>query len=228
MKKPLLLLHGAISSGRQFTGLSSFLNEEFEVHTPDFPGHGGEEIPDRFSVQEFAKYILHYLDESKIAEASVFGYSMGGYVALYLAVHWPEKISNIFTLATKLEWTEDIAESEAAQLSPQKILEKVPAFADTLREIHSPQDWKKVLEKTSEMILDLGKRPLLCEKEFQQIKIPVTVAVGEQDKMVSVAESKNAVTHLPDGQFLLLPSTPHPFEKVNQEMLAAYLNDFFI
>jgi esterase/lipase len=184
-------------------------------------------MPDVFSIPAFAASVLEFLNNKKLTQVSIFGYSMGGYVALYLAAHYPEHIKKIFTLATKLEWTEVIAQRETAQLNAEKILEKVPAFAAALNEIHSPQNWKTVLEKTSEMLSALGKAPALTEKEFRQIKIPVTIAVGELDKMVSVDESKNAVHHLQNGKLLQLPSTPHPFEKANHQMLAEHLKRFF-
>lgn len=226
MKQPLLLLHGAISSAKQFDILLPFLNREFEVYAPDFPGHGGRAIPETFSMPLFAESVLEYFDNKKLNRASVFGYSMGGYVALYLAAHYPERVNKVFTLATKFDWTENTAEKEAAQLNPEKVLEKVPAFAAELQKIHSPQDWKKVFAKTAAMLLDLGKNPVLTEKVFGQIKIPVIISIGDSDKMVSIDESKSAAEHISNGQLLQLPATQHPFEKVNHQMLAGHMNDF--
>ena len=227
MKQPVLLLHGAISSQKQFQALASLLNEWFEVHTFDFPGHGGKEIPEEFSIRGFAESVLEYIDNKNLIEVSIFGYSMGGYIALYLAKQHSQWIKKIFTLATKIEWTEAFALKETAQLNPEKISDKVPAFAAVLKEIHAPQDWKKVLEKTSAMLLHLGKTPELTEDEFRQIKIPVIISVGELDKMVSIDESGNAVRSLQNGQLLVLPSTPHPFEKVDLQMLSRHMKDFF-
>jgi pimeloyl-ACP methyl ester carboxylesterase len=229
MKQPLLLLHGAISSRKQFDVLLPFLSDRFEVHTFNFQGHGGSETPgDPFSIPLFASSVLRYLDEKKISATSIFGYSMGGYVALYLAAHHPVRVSKIFTLATKLEWTPQIAERETKQLNAEKIAEKVPAFAATLEKIHLPQDWKKVLEKTSAMLLGLGKQPVLTEKDFRQIEAPAIIGIGEMDKMVSVEESENAARHLKNGKLLVLPATQHPFEKINHEMLAGHVNNFFL
>ena len=229
MKQPLLLLHGAISSCRQFDILLPFLNERFEVHTLNFPGHGGDEIKERpFSIPRFATSVLNYLDHEKIVDADIFGYSMGGYVALYLAAHYSGRVKKIFTLATKFEWTPEIAEKEVAQLDPEKISEKVPAFADLLKQTHHPQSWEKVVRKTSTMLLQLGSNPCLGKSDFQKIEIPVLVAKGDKDKMVSYEESKNAAANLKNGQLLVMPSTYHPFEKVDHPVLAGYINTFFL
>lgn len=227
VKQPLLLLHGAISSGKQFDVLMPLLEDEFTLHNPDFPGHGGKAIPEMFSILLFAESVIEYMARNKLDKVSVFGYSMGGYVALYLAARYPERIKKVFTLATKFGWTESVATQEATQLDHEKILEKIPGFAAVLDVIHFPQDWKKVLMKTSAMLLELGKVPALTAKELSRINIPVVIGIGDMDKMVSVEESKNAAKHLPNGRVLQLPSTPHPFEKVNHRLLADYIIDFF-
>lgn len=228
MKYPLLLLHGAISSKKQFDALIPFLNNQFELHLLNFPGHGGNEIPNEpFSIPLFATSVLNYLDHKKITVASIFGYSMGGYVALYLAAYYPQRVEKVFTLATKFEWTPQVAEKETAQLNPEKISEKVPAFASFLEKAHYPRNWKEVIQKTSLMLMQLGNNPSLTKNDFLEIKIPVIIGLGELDKMVSQDESKNTVEHLKNGQLLLIPSTLHPFEKVNHQLLAGYMNSFF-
>jgi pimeloyl-ACP methyl ester carboxylesterase len=224
---PLLLLHGALSSQQQFSPLKELLSDKFEIHTLNFPGHGGEEIPQEFTIPLFADAVLHYLDQKGLAAINIFGYSMGGYVALYLASHHPERVSKIFTLATKLEWTPQAAERETAMLDPEKIMEKVPAFAKAMEQIHAPQDWKIVLKKTTELLTDLGNNPALSEKDFGQIDIPVLISLGELDKMVTLEESMTAAHQLKNGTFYQFPSTPHPFEKVNYPILAEKISYFF-
>lgn len=228
MKKNLLLLHGAINSQKQFDPLLPYLADQFDVHTINFSGHGGTEIPDQpFSIPLFASDVIAYLDKKNIDQASIFGYSMGGYVALYLASHYSWRVKKIFTLATKLEWTQQIAEKETELLNAEKISEKVPAFAKFLKQTHYPQDWKKVLQKTSDMLLQLGKNPALGKNDFSQIIIPAIIGIGELDKMVSLEESKQVAEYLENGQVLILSRTHHPFEKTDYQSLSEHLIKFF-
>ena len=79
------------------------------MHTLDFYGHGTEPFrTNRIALQAFAEQVYKWLEEKQIGPISIFGYSMGGYVALYLAAKHPEKVTRIFTLATKFDWNEDI------------------------------------------------------------------------------------------------------------------------
>ena len=229
MKPTLLLLHGAISSGKQFDKLLPLLNDEFDVYVFTFPGHGGNKIPaEEFSIPLFANALLYYLVENNLMPAYVFGYSMGGYVALYIASRLSNQFQKIITLGTKLNWTEETAAREVVQLNPEKIEEKVPAFAEVLKQLHAPEDWKAVLNKTSEMLMNLGKNPLLNKEAFERIKIPVVIGLGDSDKMVSREESENAVQYLANGKFQMLENTQHPFERVDVNMLSGKLKEFFI
>jgi pimeloyl-ACP methyl ester carboxylesterase len=115
--KHLLLLHGAIGSKNQLQGLAGSLAGAFHLYSIDFSGHGGQEIEREFSIEYFADQIRQWLRENAINKINIFGYSMGGYVAMYLAAHHPELVDGIITLATKYEWTEEISAKEASMLN---------------------------------------------------------------------------------------------------------------
>jgi pimeloyl-ACP methyl ester carboxylesterase len=101
----LLLLHGALGSAAHFTHLKELLANTFQIHTLNFESHGGREVVDTISIPGFAEEVLAYLNQNGIDKISIFGYSMGGYVALYLAKQQPDRIDKVFTLATKFDWT---------------------------------------------------------------------------------------------------------------------------
>jgi pimeloyl-ACP methyl ester carboxylesterase len=228
MKPPLILLHGALASGGQFARMLHKF-PEFDVCTFNFPGHSGPRIPtEDFSIELFAESLLNYLKEDfPFEKVYVFGYSMGGYVALYLASRHPYLFEKIFTLGTKMEWTPEIAARETAKLDAEKIEAKFPAYAEALRDMHPWQDWKIVMQKTREMLTAMGERPPLTKEDFQKIKIPVIVGLGDADKMVSREESERAVEYLPDGKFLLLENTQHPLERVDVDMLKSVIESNF-
>ncbi len=223
----LLLLHGAIGSSKQFDALVPLLQNQFEVYTLDFSGHGGKPIPaEPFSIELFANDVLNWMQEMKIESINIFGYSMGGYVALYLANHHPEKIENVFTLATKFNWNPEGAAKEAAMLNPDKIAEKVPAFANALEQKHGV-NWKTVLTNTAAMMLALGKSPALSLTDLAAVQQPVLISVGDKDNMVTLEETIAAYRALTNAQLLVLPQTQHPFEKVNTQRIAAEIAQWF-
>jgi pimeloyl-ACP methyl ester carboxylesterase len=224
--KPIILLHGAIGSAVQLEPLRQKLTEDFDCHLMNFIGHGGLAIPGTFSIPLFADQLEEYIRTNKIEPVDIFGYSMGGYVAAYLAVNRPELVGRIITLGTKWKWDRDIAIRERRMLDAGKIQAKVPAFAETLARRHVPQDWKMILERTSRMMEDMGKRNPLTPVQMRSIPHHVLVCLADADTMVSLEETRETVDALPNGEFRLIGSSEHPIEKVNIEQLAAEIRNF--
>ncbi len=219
--QPILLLHGAIGASDQLEPLKGKLSKDFEVHTMNFSGHGGRPYGNEpFSISLFASEVKQYLNDNHIEQIDIFGYSMGGYVALYLAKHHPELVGRVVTLATKFHWDEETAAKEVKMINAEKIKEKVPAFAAALEKRHHPNDWVEVLEKTKEMLRSLGRQNALSLEDYKEIEIPTLVLIGDQDKMVTLEETLNVYRFLPHAHMGMIPKTLHPIEQTNLEHLA--------
>ncbi|WP_299706515.1 alpha/beta fold hydrolase [uncultured Pontibacter sp.] len=224
----LLLLHGALGSATTLQPLQQLLEPYYTVHTLNFTGHGGTDLSaDAFSIEAFAEDTLRYLEEQDLQTVDIFGYSMGGYVALYLALQHPARVGRIFTLATKFAWSPETAAKEVKMLQPQKIEEKVPAFATVLAERHSPTDWREVMTRTADMMQALGRQPLLTEAALAQLDKPVRVSVGDRDNMVGIQETVWAYQQLPQASLLVMPDTRHPLDQVELQRLQWEIRQFF-
>jgi esterase/lipase len=224
----LLLLHGAIGAASQLDKLKEELKDKFEIYTLGFSGHGGKKIPDeKFSIELFANDVLKFLEENKLENINVFGYSMGGYVALYIASQHKNKLNRIFTTATKFDWNEESSVKESKMLNPAKIEEKIPAFAKSLEKRHSPADWKNILNKTAEMMIDLGKKPVLTDDVLEKIENEVLVSVGDKDAMVTLEETANAAGKLKNGKLFIFSDTEHPIEKMDVKKISNEIIKFF-
>lgn len=223
MKKPLLLLHGALGSKNQLEPLKNQLASHFEVYPLNFEGHGGDTSESQYSIELFTQNVLDFIETEKLGEVNIFGYSMGGYVALNLASQHPQVISQIITLGTKFDWTPESAAREAKMLNPDVIEEKVPHFANKLSETHKPADWKSLVLRTAEMMKKLGDRPAVNPEKLQQISHKVIIGIGDKDQMVSLEESTLAASHLPNGTLHVFEGFPHPIEKVDLDVLNSFL-----
>jgi esterase/lipase len=219
MKKKILLLHGALGSTSQFEELAKLLSKTFSVFQYDFPGHHGKAFPEeRLTVSLLQKHLHEYVREFQLTGCLVFGYSMGGYVALKQESVSHGTFSGIFTLATKFDWSPEIAQKEKAMLNPAKMMEKVPEYADMLMHRHFPGDWKQICEETAYLMEHLGKHAMSAD-DFDNVHCKVRLAVGDRDMMVTLAETQRIYTELPDASLLVMPHTSHPIEKVNQAYL---------
>ena len=226
--KELLLLHGALGSKAQFNDLEIQLANQFKTHALNFSEHGRRPSHQHsFTIQNFAHEVLDWMNENYIQTIDVFGYSMGGYVALWLARFYPERIGKIFTLGTKLKWNEEEVEKENKLLNAEKIEEKVPAFAQSLAALHGEHEWKSVMSKTALMMKDLAHTHL-SDQDFIKIEHPILLARGERDTMVSFEETDYAHHLLRNSEFKTLDEVPHSIEKVSLEILKKEIEGFFL
>jgi pimeloyl-ACP methyl ester carboxylesterase len=225
--KHLLLLHGAIGAKDQLQSLAELLKTHYHIHTLNFDGHGGAAMPgEAFSIPLFAKNVNDYCAVAGITNTDIFGYSMGGYVGMYLAKQFPSLVGKLITLATKFHWDEMIAAKETKMLDATVIAQKVPAFAAQLQQRHAPNDWIQVLDKTKEMLLNLGKQNTLQLDEYTTIQTPSLIMLGDKDKMVTAEETLAVYRVLPSAQLCILPNTPHPLEQVDTGLLAYHITRF--
>lgn len=97
-ERPLLLLHGFTGSSRNWEPLLPYLAPHRQVITLDLLGHGRTPAPpraNRYSMELVAADIIDLLDQLAIEQTDLMGYSMGGRLALYLAVQAPQRIRSL-------------------------------------------------------------------------------------------------------------------------------------
>jgi pimeloyl-ACP methyl ester carboxylesterase len=225
---PVLLLHGALGSKTQLDPLKAkLLAGGFNVYTLNFSGHSGEPFSDSFGIQTFAEDVKRFIDQRNLNKVNIFGYSMGGYVAVWMAAKYPKLVNRIVTLGTKFDWDPASAEKEIRKVNPEKIQEKIPAFARILESRHAPNDWKDLLGQTAVMMKQLGDTPLLNKDIFSEINHDVTILLGDHDDMADPQFSKDVSAWLPNGHYKTLENTHHPIERTDLNLLFKILEKRF-
>jgi len=224
--KNIILLHGAIGAKDQLEPIAVELKQQgYNVFTLSFNGHGQTPFAANFGIEQFALELEQFIKENNLQQPTVFGYSMGGYVALYLAHQQPSLLGNIITLGTKFEWSPDIAQKEVKMLDSKTIIEKVPKFAEALQKRHG-QDWELLLQKTAEMMIVLGNKNALNLNDFTTIENKVLIGLADKDNMVTLEETTTVYKQLKNGAMYMLPNTKHPIESVNVKLLLQVIKEF--
>jgi pimeloyl-ACP methyl ester carboxylesterase len=224
--QPIIFLHGAIGAEDQLQPLRDhFSKNNFATYSFSFSGHGKIPFRDKFGIEQFSDELKKFILENALEKPHIFGYSMGGYVALYLAAKDPELFGTVITLGTKFNWSKETAEKEIKMLDPKAIEEKVPRFATALQQRHG-EEWKLLLQRTSEMMLSLGNDNLLSETAVKQITTPVIIGLADHDNMVTFEETVNVYRQLQNASFFVLANTRHPIETVDAAMLYNVVSRF--
>jgi 3-oxoadipate enol-lactonase len=97
---PLLLVHGLGGAAWNFTDLAPLLALRHRVLVPDLPGHGGTEaLPRIESLSDLGRHAAAVAEHEDASPTAVLGYSMGGSVALRVAVERPGAVSSLVLVA---------------------------------------------------------------------------------------------------------------------------------
>ncbi|MEX0300104.1 MAG: alpha/beta fold hydrolase [Kordiimonas sp.] len=93
--EPLLLLHGLFGSADNLGGIARLLAEEYRVIAVDHRNHGRSPHHNQMNYQAMAADIYSVMDKEGISEANIFGHSMGGKVAMQMALDEPHRVTKL-------------------------------------------------------------------------------------------------------------------------------------
>ena len=94
-RTPLLILHGFMGTADNWHTLAQQFSTNRKVLTADLRNHGRSPHSDDFSIELMASDVLELMEQHHLSTVNLLGHSMGGKVAMYLALHHPEKVAKL-------------------------------------------------------------------------------------------------------------------------------------
>ena len=91
----VVLLHGLFGQGSNVRGVARALQSDFTTHCVDLPDHGRSMWLERASLDAYAECVVTWMDAEGIDRAHILGHSLGGKVAMQLALSRPERIDKL-------------------------------------------------------------------------------------------------------------------------------------
>ena len=92
---PLILLHGFLGAKENLGQIGRALSDAFTVYAVDLRNHGASPHTETISYPEMAQDVVDFMKERGIESATVLGHSMGGKVAMEVALSFPERIKRL-------------------------------------------------------------------------------------------------------------------------------------
>ncbi len=96
--EPVLILHGLFGSLKNWNRHARQLAEEFKVFSLDLRNHGSSPHVDIMNYPVMADDVLEFLDAQEINRTHVLGHSMGGKVAMQMALSHPTRITKLLVV----------------------------------------------------------------------------------------------------------------------------------
>lgn len=212
-RKPIILfLHGFMGSGTDFAEVIDLLSPYFCCLTVDLPGHGATQVKGGefyYQMSETAQALIELLQKLEIDHCFLLGYSMGGRLALYLAIHFPIYFKKVILESASPGLTTASAREQRVQqdLKLAQELESIdfkvflakwysnPLF-DSLR--NHPHYQQAIAQRLRNNPLELAKslrnmslglQPSLWNK-LNRVRVPLILLVGELDRKFRLINTK--------------------------------------
>jgi pimeloyl-ACP methyl ester carboxylesterase len=216
--QPLVMLHGAYMTIDAMGEVVPALAETRQVIAVELQGHGRTADIDRpVSYELMADDVAALLRHLVIEKADVFGYSMGGGVALQVAIRHPEVVRKL--VVASASYTSDGMHPELLEMIPTltpEVFAGSPIEEAYLRIAPNPEDFPTLVAK----IKQLDMQPFAWPPEdIRGIAAPTLLIVGDSDaiRLEHAVELfrllgggvMGDLSGLPKSQLSVLPGTTH-------------------
>jgi proline iminopeptidase len=97
---PILCLHGHPGSGQSMSVFTNFLSQKYQTVAPDLRGYGNSRPTNKFKMEDHLDNLEELLERLKIERCLLLGWSLGGILALELALRLPQKFTGLILIAS--------------------------------------------------------------------------------------------------------------------------------
>ncbi len=209
---PLVILHGATSSGREdFAAQVPLMSRAFLVHLPDARGHARTrwDAADGFEYGWLVDDVEGFVDALGLETFHLIGFSLGAMTALQYASRAPARLRTLVVIgiATHREPRASVARR---LMDPERILAHDPSWAAELSRRHDAVQgvgaWQRLLPAIA---ADVAAQPLLTPADIHRIDCPTMVVCGDRDPFVPVEHAAGLARQLPAGRLFVAPDCGH-------------------
>ena len=216
--QPLVVLHGAYMTIETMAEIVPSLAETRQLIAVELQGHGHTADIDRpLSYEQMADDVSALLTQIGIEKADVFGYSMGGGVALQDAVRHPEVVRKL--VVASASYTSDGMYPELLAMIPTitpEVFSGSPIEEAYLRTAPKPEDFPNLVAKLKRLDMEPYTWP---QEDIQGICAPTLLIIGDSDAIrpehaVELFRQLSGgvmgdLAGLPECQLAVLPGTTH-------------------
>jgi pimeloyl-ACP methyl ester carboxylesterase len=214
---PLVFVHGLGAESLNWVPAMLDMRGRFHVYAIDLLGHGESQKPDiAYSIEQQSEMLRQFLATQNIKSADVVGVSMGGWVALKLAIEHPNVVNRLvvadaaglkfqtsITVKNFLPATPEEFNTFMTMLTPRQYPAPYPVRRDFLNKV-AEHAWitRRIFDSflTYQDVLD-GK--------LGAVKSPVLVIWGKEEKLIPLSVGEQMKQQLPNASLLLCFDSGH-------------------
>lgn len=232
-KIPVVLIHGAGGSHLfwppQIRRLPGYC-----IYAIDLPGHGKSGGTGQQTISGYAQAVLTWLESIGWHRAVFVGHSMGGAIAITIALEHPEQVVGLGLIGTaaRLRVAPLLLESTSSPTTFLNAIDTIIAWS------FSPQSPARLIESVTKRMAEM--RPSVLHGDFlacdtfdetqriSQIRQPTLIICGADDRMTPLRNSQFLADNLPAARLEIIPNAGHMVMLEQPAQVAAALEDFLL
>lgn len=235
---PILCLHGHPGSGYCMSVFTEHLSKRFQTIAPDLRGYGNSRASTPFEMTDHLLDLEALLDRFQINQCLVIGWSLGGILALELAMKYPQRVAGLIVLASAakprgshppISWQDNFYTGLAGIINWAipgwrwniETFGKRSLFRYLINQ-HTPTPYRYLAAAGTPAYLQTSSAATKALntalrsgydrlQHLSDIQCPSLVLAGEGDRHITPASSLETASHLPNCQWHCYPNTAHLF-----------------
>ena len=180
--RPLILLHGGLGSGEMFGPILPALSRRHQVIVVDLQGHGRTADIDRpIDVRLMADDIAALIEHLELDRPDLVGYSLGGGVAFFTAVKYPQKVRKLVMASANIRRDaippEMLAQQAQVSSAALELMKDTPMYQLYQRAAPRPEDFGRLLDKIGESM----SKDFDHSEEMRGLQVPTMIVCADAD-----------------------------------------------
>jgi len=210
--RPLVLLHGASSTGREDFGAQlPRLRHAFICYLPDARGHARTvfDAVRGLALADLVADLAAFVDGLGFEAFDLVGFSMGGATALAYAMEQPTRLRSLVLVGTATE--HEPRTSVIRHLADVDRIERQdPAWAAALARRHDPFQgegaWRRLMPAIAAFVA--AQEPPM-PADLRRVEVPALVVAGDRDPVLPIPQAVALARQLPDARLFVVPGCGH-------------------
>jgi pimeloyl-ACP methyl ester carboxylesterase len=210
---PLVFIHGAGGSTLSWVFQRPYFEGSYTVILADLPGHGNADGPSCNSIEGYADALKGALTQNEVPAAFIVGHSMGGAIAIDLAMRYPALVRGIVLIGTgaRLKVYPEILEGiiKDKEKTARMIVDTAfsPVFPEKLKE----KVFTEYMKNDAQTVFNdfTACDGFNVMKELDSLSVPALVICGKEDRFTPVKYSHYLTDTIPGAGLVLVEGAGH-------------------
>ncbi|RKP53273.1 alpha/beta fold hydrolase [Pararobbsia silviterrae] len=226
--RPVMLIHGFTNAGMTWMQqIPALTFAGYRVIVPDLRGHGlSDPATAVATVEDLARDLIALLDDLELDRSAICGLSLGGMVAMQLALDYPDRVDKLIVANSQASFAMPELESVvdgwiklfAQPEGPLKRFEATwpamlnGAFRESAAGRAAFESWSLLAKRTSGASLShiaRGMRYFDVSERLAEIRQPTLVVAGDEDRLFPVQNVRSISESIPNAEFELIQGAAH-------------------